>query len=74
MNPTRLTNEMSSTNLTFGQKIIQTIKRFAVGFPMLLIIFGVLQLVIPGMAAVAVALIVTSFFVNIYFAEPESDT
>lgn len=68
MNPTRLTNEMSSTNLTFSQKIVQTIKRFAVGLPMLFIIFGVLQLVIPGMAAVAVALIVTGLFVNIYFA------
>jgi uncharacterized membrane protein len=68
MNPTRLTNEMSSTNLTFSQKIVQTIKRFAVGLPMLFIIFGVLQLFIPGMAAVAVALIVTGLFVNIYFA------
>ena len=35
MNPTRLTNEMSSSNLTFSQKIVQTIKRFAVGLPML---------------------------------------
>ncbi|MFH5802100.1 hypothetical protein [Haladaptatus sp. CMAA 1911] len=59
---------MSSTNLTFSQKIVQTIKRFAVGLPMLFIIFGVLQLVIPGMAAVAIALIVTGLFVNIYFA------
>jgi hypothetical protein len=74
MNPTRLTNEMSSSNLTLSQKIIQTIKRSAVGFPLLLISFGVLRFVIGGMAAAAAALIITSLVVNIYFAKPESDT
>jgi hypothetical protein len=68
MNPTRLTNEMSSTNLTFSQKIVQTIKRFALGVPLLFLIFGVSRLIIGDMAAAAMALIVSSFVVNIYFA------